>query len=235
MSGAEPVMSCSSVLKARRISKAFKDRVVLSDVSLDVAPGEFVAIMGTSGSGKSTLLYALAALQRPDDGLVLWGETSVWELAEPELTRSRRRTCGFVFQFPAFLQDLTILENVALPLVLAGVSIKRARQPAMEMLDGMELGGFVSAFPNELSGGELQRASVARALVSNPSLVFADEPTGSLDDRNTEAVVGLLAAAASRTGVGVVVVTHDPLVARSADRTLSLRAGRLSGATLGPA
>lgn len=235
MSGAEPVMSCSSVLKARRISKAFKDRVVLSDVSLDVAPGEFVAIMGTSGSGKSTLLYALAALQRPDDGLVLWGETSVWELAEPELTRSRRRTCGFVFQFPAFLQDLTILENVALPLVLAGVSIKRARQPAMELLGGMELGGFVSAFPNELSGGELQRASVARALVSNPSLVFADEPTGSLDDRNTEAVVGLLAAAASRTGVGVVVVTHDPLVARSADRTLSLRAGRLSGATLGPA
>lgn len=235
MSGAEPLMSCASVLKARWISKAFKDRVVLADVSLDVAPGEFVAIMGTSGSGKSTLLYALAALQRPDDGLVLWGETSVWDLVEPELTRSRRRTCGFVFQFPAFLQDLTILENVALPLVLAGVSIKRARQPAMELLDGMELGGFVSAFPNELSGGELQRASVARALVSNPSLVFADEPTGSLDDRNTEAVVGLLAAAASRTGVGVVVVTHDPLVARSADRTLSLRAGRLSGSTLGPA
>lgn len=183
--------------------------------------------MGASGSGKSTLLYALAGLQRPDMGSVSWGRTSVWQLSESALTKDRRRVCGFVFQFAAFLQDLTIAENVALPLVLAGERVKQSRVSALALLNSFGLGGLGGAFPDKLSGGELQRASIARALVHQPNILFADEPTGSLDDMNTEMVVKMLGTAAESAGVGVVVVTHDPIVGRSADRILYLRHGEI--------
>lgn len=215
------------MLEARDLSKCFGQQIVLADVSLGVAPGEFVAIMGASGSGKSTLLYALAGLQRPDKGSVSWGRTSVWQLNESALTKHRRKTCGFVFQFAAFLQDLTIAENVALPMVLAGETVRQGRVSALALLDEFGLAGLGGAFPDKLSGGELQRASIARALVHQPEILFADEPTGSLDDENTQMVVKMLGVAAESAGVGVVVVTHDPIVGHSADRILQLRHGEI--------
>lgn len=226
-SGSLDEMTSPVRLEASGISKSFGDRGVLVDVSIDVAPGEFVAIMGASGSGKSTLLYALAGLQRPDEGNVSWGSTSVWQLKESALTRTRRETCGFVFQFAAFLQDLTVAENVGLPLVLAGQRVGRSRELALVVLDKFGLAGLGNAFPDKLSGGELQRASIARALVHQPSLMFADEPTGSLDEVNTEMVVKMLASAARSAGVGVVVVTHDSAVGGAADRILHLRHGEI--------
>jgi len=226
-SNPESSLPPSFLLKAQGLRHAFGQRLVLDDVSIQVSTGETVAIVGASGSGKSTLLYALAGLRKPDSGTVNWGVDSVWDLGEPALTRLRHDRCGFMFQFPAFLRDLTIEENVAIPLVLGGQKMRQARRVANEMLERLGLASISTHSPGTLSGGELQRASLARALVTSPRIIFADEPTGTLDDANSAVVIDLLAEIARWAEVGVVIVTHDLAVAARADQVLRLTDGNL--------
>ena len=216
------------VLSARGLGQSFGERLVLNGVDVDLHHGEILAIVGVSGSGKSTLLYALAGLRKPDQGTVAWGDhADVWRLREPRITLVRRTTCGFVFQFPAFLDDLTIAANVAVPLVVSGARPRVARDQARELLERFGLGPLTEEYPSTLSGGELQRASIARALMMGPSIVFCDEPTGALDESNSELVMGELRRTADEFGVGVLVVSHDPTVSAACDRVLRLDDGRL--------
>ena len=218
----------AAALAGRGLTQSFGERRVLDGVDVDLHRGEVLAVVGVSGSGKSTLLYALAGLRQPDEGTVAWGDQDdVWDLREPRITLVRRETCGFVFQFPAFLDDLTIAANVAVPLVVSGIKPRDARQKAREMLERFGLGPLTESYPSTLSGGELQRASIARALMMEPSIVFCDEPTGALDEKNSDLVVGELRRVAADFGVGVLIVTHDPSVWVECDRVLRLDDGRL--------
>ena len=210
------------------LTQSFGERSVLSGVDLELRHGEVLAVVGASGSGKSTLLYALVGLREPDGGKVAWGNhADIWSLREPHITLVRRATCGFVFQFPAFLDDLTVAANVAVPLVVSGAKPRDAREKARGLLDRFGLGPLTEEYPSTLSGGELQRASIARALTMNPSIVFCDEPTGALDEKNSELVVGELGRVSAEFGVGVLIVTHDPSVWVKCDRVLRLDDGRL--------
>ncbi len=215
-------------LTGRGLVQSFGERRVLSSVDLELHHGEVLAVVGVSGSGKSTLLYALAGLRQPESGMVAWGDRpDIWRLGEPETTLVRRATCGFVFQFPAFLDDLSVAANVAVPLVVSGVKPRDARERAHELLDRFGLGSLTEEYPSTLSGGEQQRASIARALTMKPVIVFCDEPTGALDEKNSELVVGELRGVAEELGVGVLIVTHDPLVSAACDRVLRLDQGIL--------
>ena len=220
--------TATPVLAANGLTHSFGERRVLSGVDLELSHGEVLAVVGVSGSGKSTLLYALAGLRQPEGGTVAWDEDDdIWKLREPGITLLRRATCGFVFQFPAFLDDLTIAANVAVPLVVSGTKPRDARKRARELLDRFGLGPLTENYPSTLSGGELQRASIARALTMEPSIVFCDEPTGALDESNSELVVGELRRIAAEFSVGVLIVTHDPTVWAACDRVLRLDDGRL--------
>lgn len=215
------------VLSGRGLKQSFGERTVLSGVDIDLQHGEVLGVVGVSGSGKSTLLYALAGLRQPEEGTVVWGDTDVWSLQEPHITRARRSTCGFVFQFSAFLDDLTVAANVAVPLVVSGTRPRDARKRAIELMERFGLGELGDEYPSTLSGGEQQRASIARALTMDPRIVFCDEPTGALDEKNSELVVGELRGIAESFGVGVLIVTHDPLVSESCDRVVRLEQGSL--------
>jgi putative ABC transport system ATP-binding protein len=201
-------------------------------VSLEVAPGECVAVTGASGCGKSTLLSLLAGLERADAGQVWWGAEPIAGLDEAALARLRGHRVGLVFQSYRLLPHLSALENVALPLELAGAT--GARERALEGLGQMGLQGRAQHRPAELSGGEQQRVALARALVAGPAVLLADEPTGSLDSRNAKRLGGLLLAAARRHKTALLLVTHDPALARLADRALPMKDGRL-GRRLGRA
>ncbi len=215
-------------LAGRGLTQSFGDRSVLDRVDLELRRGEVLAVVGVSGSGKSTLLYALAGLRQPDGGTVAWGDhADIWSLREPHITLVRRSTCGFVFQFPAFLDDLTVAANVAVPLVVSGTKPREAQKRACELLERFGLGPLTEEYPSTLSGGELQRASIARALTMDPSIVFCDEPTGALDEKNSDMVVAELRRVATEFGVGVLIVTHDPSVWVKCDRVLRLDEGRL--------
>ena len=216
------------VLEANGLTHSFGERRVLSGVDLELSHGEVLAVVGVSGSGKSTLLYALAGLRQPDEGTVAWSDNpDIWSLREPRITLVRRATCGFVFQFPAFLDDLTLAANVAVPLVVSGTKHRDARKRARELLERFGLGPLTEGYPSTLSGGELQRASIARALAMEPSIVFCDEPTGALDESNSEIVISELRRTATEFGVGVLIVTHDPSVWAACDRVLRLDGERL--------
>ena len=218
----------ASALTAQGVTQSFGERSVLSGVDLDLHMGEVLAVVGVSGSGKSTLLYALAGLRQPDGGTVAWSDhADVWSLREPQLTLTRREKCGFVFQFSAFLDDLTVAANVAVPLVVSGVKLRDAREKARNLLEQFGLAHLTEEYPSTLSGGELQRASIARALTMEPSIVFCDEPTGALDGKNSELVIGELQRIAADFGVGVLIVTHDPAVWAACDRVLRLDDGKL--------
>ena len=215
-------------LAGRGLMQSFGERSVLDGVDLELRRGEVLAVVGVSGSGKSTLLYALAGLRQPEGGTVAWGDRDdIWSLREPKITLVRRATCGFVFQFPAFLDDLTIAANVAIPLVVSGTKPRDARERACLLLDRFGLGPLAENYPSTLSGGELQRASIARALTMNPSIVFCDEPTGALDESNSGLVVSEMRRIAEEFGVGVLIVTHDPSVRVACDRVFRLDGGRL--------
>lgn len=219
-----------TALVGRRLCQSFGTRHLLRGVDLDLHQGEVLSVVGVSGSGKSTLLYALAGLRKPQEGVVTWGEhANIWSLKEPDITLVRRATCGFVFQFPAFLDDLTVAANVAIPLVISATKTRRARERALTCLDRFGLGPLTEKYPSTLSSGELQRASIARALTMHPSIVFCDEPTGALDEKNSGMVVAELRRIAEEFDVGVLIVTHDPAVSAASDRVLRLEQGRLIG------
>jgi putative ABC transport system ATP-binding protein len=196
----------------------------LDDVTLDLYAGEFTAIMGASGSGKSTLMHICAALDSGDAGVVMVGEAELGRMSDRQLTALRRDEIGFVFQSYNLVPTLTAAENIALPLAIAG------RRPEQEWYDSVVatvgLGDRLSHKPNELSGGQQQRVAVARALVSRPRVVFADEPTGNLDSRASAEVLELLRRSVDDHGQTVVMVTHDPVAAAYTDRVIFLADGR---------
>ena len=197
----------------------------LDDVSLDLAAGEFTAVMGPSGSGKSTLMHCCAALDTGDSGSVFIGEQDLTTLREKALTRLRRDEIGFVFQSYNLVPTLTAEENILLPLAIAGQRPERAWFE--EVIATVSLGDRLRHKPNELSGGQQQRVAVARALVSRPRIVFADEPTGNLDSRSGAEVLELLRRSVKEYGQTVVMVTHDPVAAAYTDRVVFLADGRV--------
>ena len=216
------------LLRFESVSKSFRrgteEVVALDAVDLEVDAGELVSLVGRSGSGKSTLLHLAGGLDRPDRGRVLLDGKDLGDMSIGDRARLRRRSIGFVFQFFHLIPTLTVRENVELPLLLDGA--RRNGRPT-ELLERVGLGHRVDHLPTELSGGELQRAAIARALVAKPSLVLADEPTGNLDSANGEAVLALLAEEVRESGVALLMVTHDGDAARRAGRCQTLHDGHL--------
>jgi lipoprotein-releasing system ATP-binding protein len=222
----------SAILEAQGLRKVYRGGDgsiidVLSGVDLAVGRGEFVAIVGASGSGKSTLLHLLGALDAPTDGTVLLDGHPYSELGPEALAAVRNRKLGFVFQFHHLLREFTALENVMMPLLIAGEDEDRARSRAEELLAAVGLAGRMSHRPAALSGGEQQRAAVARALAADPLVVLADEPSGNLDNANSERLHQLFGRLSREFETALVVVTHNRQLAGRADRVLSLEGGRL--------
>lgn len=214
-------------LRARQLSFSYGTETVLDEVELSVAPGSSVAIMGASGSGKSTLLQLLAGILQPSSGEVTLGEQAFSSLPERQRSGVRLREFGFVFQFGELLPELTLRENVELPLLFLGQRRADARTAAAELLSTVGLSKEMNRYVHQVSGGQQQRAALARALVHRPAFVLADEPTGSLDEETASEVLDLLLGVAPEYGGSVVVVTHAPAVARRCTQVLVLRRGRL--------
>ncbi len=217
------------MLEARGLHKHFGATEALRGIDFALAPGEIVAIMGPSGSGKSTLLHCLAGILSPDAGTVTYQGERIDRLGEADRSRLRRTAFGFVFQFGQLVPELNALENVALPLMLGSLRRRDAEARAAEWFPRLGLAGLEHRRPGEMSGGQAQRVAVARALVTEPTIVFADEPTGSLDSLAGEQVMELLTAAATTAGASVLIVTHEPRVAAYAHRATVVRDGRASG------
>ena len=220
------------VIEARDVAKSYRGGDgglihVLDGVDLAVRRGEMVAIVGASGAGKSTLLHVLGALDRPTRGTVLLDGEPLQGRPDEELAAIRNRKIGFVFQFHHLLREFSALENVMMPLRIAGFDLKRARSRAEELLARVGLSGRMSHRPGELSGGEQQRTAVARALAIDPAVLLADEPSGNLDHANSERLHELFSQLASDLEIAMVVVTHNRALASRADRALLLEDGRL--------
>ena len=210
------------MIQLQDITKSFGSLQVLRGISLEVARGEVVSIVGPSGAGKTTLLQIMGTLDRPDTGTVLIDGTPVQRMKERELSAFRNRHIGFVFQFHQLLPEFTALENVMIPALIAGHGTQEARKDAMDMLALLGLTERAAHKPNELSGGEKQRVAVARALINHPSVVLADEPSGSLDTRHKEELHQLFFDLRRELGQTFVIVTHDEGLARITDRTVHL-------------
>jgi len=215
------------LLQVQGLSKGYGSGAVLEQLDLTLQGGEYVSIMGESGSGKSTLLNLIAGLDRPDGGSVLLDGIDLAALGDDERTRLRRGAMGFIFQAFHVLPYLTALQNVLLPLQLLRMPADRSVRLAQECLDRCGIGALQARYPRELSGGELQRIAIARALVHRPRLLLADEPTGNLDSRAATQILHLLREQLHETGAGAILITHSASAAASADRTLRLEGGRL--------
>jgi putative ABC transport system ATP-binding protein len=213
------------MLEARDLVKSYGRTRALTGVSLRLAEGEILAVTGPSGSGKSTLLHCLAGIIRPESGEVVLDGRRIDTLAEAKLTKLRRESFGVVFQFGELVPELTAAENVALPMLFNRRGRQESMTAAADLLARLEVSDCADQRPGELSGGQLQRVAVARALVTGPHVVFADEPTGALDTLGGEQVMSALLGAARAGGTAVVLVTHDNRVAAYADREIALRDG----------
>ncbi|QFQ97222.1 ABC transporter ATP-binding protein [Streptomyces phaeolivaceus] len=213
------------LLAARGLVKAHGRTKALRGASLELGEGEILAVTGASGSGKSTLLHCLAGIVRPDEGAVTYAGKQLDRLPEKELSELRRTDFGVVFQFGQLIPELTAVDNVALPLLLAGTSRQEARERAGAWLERFGVRGQEEQRPGELSGGQAQRVSLARALVTTPRVVFADEPTGALDSLAGEQVMVALTHAARESGTAVLLITHDAQTAAYADREVTLKDG----------
>jgi lipoprotein-releasing system ATP-binding protein len=210
-----------------------EDLVILDDISLDIPPGSLVVVTGESGSGKTTFLNLLAGLDKPSGGSIRVGDWEVGGATEARLSHYRSRVISLVFQFHYLLKEFTALENVMLPAWMAGESRRAATERARGLLELVGLGGRTHHFPSQLSGGERQRAAVARALVNDPALLLADEPTGNLDERNSRMVEELLFDLAGRFGKTLVLVTHNSRLAEDGTKHLHLAQGRFTVAGSG--
>jgi putative ABC transport system ATP-binding protein len=220
-----------NMIEAKDITKTYtiedQDLHVLADVSLVVAEGEFLVVQGSSGSGKSTLLSLLSSLDKPTSGRVIIRETDITDLSEDELAPLRNETIGFVFQSFHLVPSMTALENVMFPAELRGDRL--AGPKAEALIERVGLTGRSGNFPHQLSGGEKQRVAICRALVNDPQIIFADEPTGNLDSMNGQAILDLLLALHRERGSTLVLVTHTIEIAGMADRIITLRDGRIDG------
>ena len=225
--GREPLLVAERVRKTYRTGDIEVEALV--DLDLTVRRGELVAVMGPSGSGKTTLLNCLSGLDDIDGGRVLLDGHDLFAMSDAARTTHRATAMGFIFQAFNLIPVFTAAENVELPLLLGGASARQARRRAVEMLERVGLGRRVGHRPNELSGGEQQRVTIARALASRPAIVWADEPTGNLDTHMADQVVALLHELNRGDGQTIVLVTHDPAVGASAERLVRMRDGRLVG------
>jgi putative ABC transport system ATP-binding protein len=220
------------LLAGADLRRRFGQTTALDGVSISIAAGEIVAVMGPSGSGKSTLLHCLAGILRPDSGEVWFDGQRIDTASEAARTKLRRTAFGFVFQLGQLVGELSLLENVALPLLLAGGRRSETIDAARWWLGRLEIRDVASHRPGEVSAGQAQRAAVARALIHQPRVVFADEPTGALDSLAGEQVMDLLVGAAKDDGISILLVTHDVRVAAYADREVIVRDGRVANATV---
>lgn len=215
------------MIKLEGITKSFGSLQVLKGIDLEINKGEIISIVGPSGAGKTTLLQIMGTLDEPDAGVVQIDGTVVSRMKEKELSAFRNKNIGFVFQFHQLLPEFTALENVMIPALIAGVSSKEAHERAMKILDFMGLVDRASHKPNELSGGEKQRVAVARALINDPAVILADEPSGSLDTHNKEDLHQLFFDLRDRLGQTFVIVTHDEGLAKITDRTVHIVDGMI--------
>jgi putative ABC transport system ATP-binding protein len=232
--GVSAVQVAGVIVEARDLVRSFGETSALRGTSLSIKRGEIVAVMGPSGSGKSTLLHCLAGILVPDSGAVYFDGQQVDAMREAERSRLRRDRFGFVFQFGQLVPELTAEENVALPLLLGGTHRDAALREARTWFERLDLRGMERHRTGEMSGGQCQRVALARGLVAHPDVLFADEPTGSLDSLSGELVMGLLTRAAREQGSTVILVTHEPRVAAYADREVIVRDGRVAVSELIP-
>lgn len=219
------------IVLAENLSKVYGSGnskvIALDSVNLTIYKGEIVAILGPSGSGKTTLLNLLAGLDVPTNGRVLIDGVEITKLSEEEKTRFRAKSMGFIFQFFNLVPVLTAVENVELPMLLNKYPISEARKRALELLEKMNILHRKDAYPSQLSGGEQQRVSIARALSTKPKIIWADEPTGALDSKNGEQIKNLIIQLNKEFETTFVIVTHDPSVAQIANRTIRMESGRI--------
>lgn len=222
-----PLLTCADLGKTYQDGKL--KNTVLESVNLNIAEGELLAIVGSSGSGKSTLLHLLGALDKPSTGKVIYQDQDIHQLSDKKQASWRNQQLGFVYQFHHLLSEFSALENVAMPLLIAGLNIKVATEKATNMLQRVGLEHRIKHRPAELSGGERQRVAIARALINEPKLVLADEPTGNLDANSAESIYQLIKTLNNELGTAFVVVTHDQHLANKLDRQMLMVSGILQG------
>lgn len=213
------------MIKASNITKSYDNLQVLKGVDINIEKGEIVSIAGSSGAGKTTLLQILGTLQRQDSGTITINDINIDSLKEKQLSRFRNNNLGFVFQFHHLLPEFTALENVCIPAFIAKRNKKEAEKEAKEILDFLNLGERISHKPSQMSGGEQQRVAIARALINKPAVIFADEPTGNLDSKNTKELYDLFFKLRKEMGQTFIIVTHNIELAKISDRTLYMRDG----------
>ena len=217
------------MIEIKGVTKSFGSLQVLKGIDLCIEKGEIVSIVGPSGAGKTTLLQILGTLDKPDNGSVVVDGIETSTLSTNKLSEFRNKHLGFVFQFHQLLPEFTAIENIMIPAYIAGMKNKEARSRAEELLEFMGLSNRANHKPNELSGGEKQRVAVARALMNNPAVILADEPSGSLDSKNKEELHKLFFDLRDKFGQTFVIVTHDETLATLTDRTIHLKDGRIVG------
>ena len=219
-----------NIIEAKNITKSFDKRTqALRGADLAVKQGEILVVMGPSGSGKSTLLHCMAGILKIDSGEVLFENQNIGQMSDKERNRLRREKFGFVFQFSQLVPELTALDNVALPLLINGIKKDQAYTEAQQWLEKMGVEEIMNQIPGELSGGQAQRVAVARAMIIKPKILFADEPTGSLDSLNSQKVMELFINTVKESGTTVIMVTHEPTIAAFADREVIVRDGIVTG------
>lgn len=228
MSEEKPVLSCRNIKKTFPTESENGRLEILNDVNLDIAKSEITAIVGSSGCGKSTLLHILGGLDKADSGEVWWGDSPVHKMNQDQLAEMRNSNIGFVFQFHHLLPEFTALENVMMPALIRGTSKKEAEDRAKKLLDRFGLSGRLDHRPSKLSGGEQQRVSMARALTNNPPLILADEPTGNLDETNTNSILSLLFELRETDNVSILLITHEKEIAGKCDFVYTLQNGVLA-------
>lgn len=215
------------MIKLQNINKSYGNLTVLSDINLSIGENEIITILGPSGAGKTTLLQIAGTLDSPDSGRVIYDGEDITGFKDSKLSRYRNHNIGFIFQFHQLLPEFSARENVALPAMIAGMSKSKATQKADELLDIVGLSDRAGHKPAEMSGGERQRTAIARALINNPKVVFADEPTGSLDTQNRDEIYSLIARLREHFGITFVIVTHDLTITEFSDRNIHMEDGKI--------
>lgn len=228
MSDAEYVLRAHAVSKSYKSEQGEANLEVLRNATVSVKKGSITSIVGSSGSGKSTLLHILGGLDRPDSGTVFWGNKNLLSMDSDQLAEFRNTNIGFVFQFHHLLPEFTALENVCMPALIAGESLDKSSEHALELLDRFGVADRKYHRPTQLSGGEQQRVSMARALMNNPGIILADEPTGNLDDKNTEIILEMLFELRDKDNVSVLLITHEEEIAKRSDVILEIKSGELA-------